>query len=318
NKKNPEIRNSSNFGFIIYGGFEAADAAMPSFNLDRAGDFGRQTALPASLHVRWPGTFALRGAPTLPSHHASHSMDIWAVVSQKDFRYYSFSLRSSTRVLHSFHLSNLQIRNGITKVTRVETTPFEGQKPGTSGLRKKVKVFIQPHYLQNFVQATFNALGANRVKGATLVVSGDGRYYSKDAIQIITKMAAANGGSKATGAFILTASHNLGGLMRIWNWAQHGKWWTCSRRWQQNKIYENTTTIKEYLIAEGLPDVGRDLQQVSQALRVQRGNLMLTSIFDFPSIKKLLSSPKFSFCYDALLPIAGVHAKRIFVEELCK
>ncbi|WMV25136.1 hypothetical protein MTR67_018521, partial [Solanum verrucosum] len=79
------------------------------------------------------------------------------------------------------------------KVSRVETTPFEGQKPGTSGLRKKVKVFIQPHYLQNFVQATFNALGADRVEGATLVVSGDGRYYSKDAIQIITKMAAANG-----------------------------------------------------------------------------------------------------------------------------
>ncbi|XP_075105113.1 phosphoglucomutase, cytoplasmic, partial [Nicotiana tabacum] len=123
--------------------------------------------------------------------------------------------------------------------SRVETTPFEGQKPGTSGLPKKVKVFIQPHYLQNFVQATFNALGADRVKGATLVVSGDGRYYSKDAIQIITKMAAANGvrrvwigqngllstpavsavvrervgadGSKATGAFILTASHNPGG-----------------------------------------------------------------------------------------------------------
>uniref|UniRef100_A0A1U7VJZ2 Uncharacterized protein LOC104219378 n=1 Tax=Nicotiana sylvestris TaxID=4096 RepID=A0A1U7VJZ2_NICSY len=64
---------------------------------------------------------------------------------------------------------------------------------GTSGLRKKVKVFIQPHYLQNFVQATFNALGADRVKGATLVVSGNGRYYSKDAIQIITKMAVANG-----------------------------------------------------------------------------------------------------------------------------
>nr|XP_009795127.1 PREDICTED: phosphoglucomutase, cytoplasmic-like [Nicotiana sylvestris] len=57
----------------------------------------------------------------------------------------------------------------------------------------QVKVFIQPYYLQNFGQATFNALGADRVKGATLVVSGDGRYYSKDAIQIITKMAVANG-----------------------------------------------------------------------------------------------------------------------------
>ncbi|KAL2342466.1 hypothetical protein Fmac_003751 [Flemingia macrophylla] len=124
-------------------------------------------------------------------------------------------------------------------VSRVQTTPFDGQKPGTSGLRKKVKVFVQPHYLHNFVQATFYALTEENVRGATLVVSGDGRYFSKEAIQIITKMSAANGvrrvwigqngllstpavsavirervgadGSKATGAFILTASHNPGG-----------------------------------------------------------------------------------------------------------
>uniref|UniRef100_A0A2N9ETD5 Alpha-D-phosphohexomutase alpha/beta/alpha domain-containing protein n=1 Tax=Fagus sylvatica TaxID=28930 RepID=A0A2N9ETD5_FAGSY len=158
----------------------------------------------------------------------------------------------------------------VFKVTRVETKPIDGQKPGTSGLRKKVKVFIQPHYLHNFVQSTFNALTPEKVRGATLVVSGDGRYFSKDAIQhennlfrygimpmssssnnhssfhnngmegkIITKMSAANGvrrvwvgqngllstpavsavvrervgidGSKASGAFILTASHNPGG-----------------------------------------------------------------------------------------------------------
>ncbi|GMP59264.1 hypothetical protein CsSME_00022613 [Camellia sinensis var. sinensis] len=125
------------------------------------------------------------------------------------------------------------------KVSRVATTPIDGQKPGTSGLRKKVKVFMQPHYLHNFVQSTFNALSADKVRGATLVVSGDGRYYSKDAIQIIIKMSAANGvkrvwvgqngllstpavsavvrervgadGSKGSGAFILTASHNPGG-----------------------------------------------------------------------------------------------------------
>ncbi|KAK9277432.1 hypothetical protein L1049_006975 [Liquidambar formosana] len=78
-------------------------------------------------------------------------------------------------------------------VTRVETKPHEGQKPGTSGLRKKVKVFTQPHYTENFVQSTFNALSTDKVRGATIVVSGDGRYFSKDAIQIIIKMAAANG-----------------------------------------------------------------------------------------------------------------------------
>ncbi|PNX77466.1 phosphoglucomutase, partial [Trifolium pratense] len=68
-------------------------------------------------------------------------------------------------------------------VSRIQTTPFDGQKPGTSGLRKKVKVFVQPHYLENFVQASFNALTEAKVRGATLVVSGDGRYYSEQAIQ---------------------------------------------------------------------------------------------------------------------------------------
>lgn len=242
------------------------------------------------------------------------------------------------------------------KVTSVGTTPFEGQKPGTSGLRKKVKVFIQPHYLQNFVQATFNALGADRVKGSTLVVSGDGRYYSKDAIQIITKMAAANGarrvwigqngllstpavsavvrervgadGSKATGAFILTASHNPGGPHEDFGIKYNMENGGPAPEGITNKIYENTTTIKEYLIAEGLPDVDISTIGVS-SFEGPDGTFdidifdstsdylkLLKSIFDFPSIQKLLSSPQFSFCYDALHGVAGVHAKRIFVEEL--
>ncbi|CAN4093426.1 unnamed protein product [Withania somnifera] len=242
------------------------------------------------------------------------------------------------------------------KVTSVATTPFEGQKPGTSGLRKKVKVFIQPHYLQNFVQATFNGLGADRVKGSTLVVSGDGRYYSKDAIQIITKMAAANGarrvwigqngllstpavsavvrervgadGSKATGAFILTASHNPGGPHEDFGIKYNMENGGPAPEGITNKIYENTTTIKEYLIAEGLPDVDISTIGVS-SFEGPEGKFdvdvfdstsdylkLLKSIFDFPSIQKLLSSPKFTFCYDALHGVAGVHAKRIFVEEL--
>ncbi|CAI7866051.1 unnamed protein product [Closterium sp. NIES-54] len=67
------------------------------------------------------------------------------------------------------------------------TTPYEGQKPGTSGLRKKVTVFQQPNYLANFVQATFNSLPADKIQGCTLVVSGDGRYYSKDAVQLFVR-----------------------------------------------------------------------------------------------------------------------------------
>lgn len=240
-------------------------------------------------------------------------------------------------------------------IKRVQTTPFDGQKPGTSGLRKKVKVFIQPNYLQNFVQSTFNALPADQVKGARLVVSGDGRYYSKEAIQIIIKMAAGNGvksvwvgtngllstpavsavvrervgadGSKASGAFILTASHNPGGPNEDfgikYNMGNGGP----APESITNKIYENTTQIKEYLTVD-LPEVDIAKPGVT-SFKVEGGTFtvdvfdsasdyvkLLESIFDFESIRKLLSSPKFTFCFDALHGVGGAYAKRIFVEEL--
>ena len=121
-----------------------------------------------------------------------------------------------------------------TAVAIVETTPFEGQKPGTSGLRKKTRTFLQPHYLENFVQCIFDALPRDELSGCTLVVGGDGRFHNDKAAQTIIKMAAANGvrkvvtgtgglmatpalsavvrGRKAYGGIILTASHNPGGI----------------------------------------------------------------------------------------------------------
>ena len=116
-------------------------------------------------------------------------------------------------------------------ILTISTMPFDDQKPGTSGLRKKVTVFQQPHYLENFVQALFNSLDG--YEGATLVVGGDGRYYNRTAIQTILKMAAANGFGRvllgcdgllstpaasalirqhqAFGGIILSASHNPAG-----------------------------------------------------------------------------------------------------------
>ena len=116
-------------------------------------------------------------------------------------------------------------------VTTVATRPFDGQKPGTSGLRKKVRMFQQPHYLENFVQSIFDALDG--FGGATLVVGGDGRFHNRAAVQTILRMAAANGWGrvmvgrggilstpaascvirkyKTFGGIILSASHNPGG-----------------------------------------------------------------------------------------------------------
>ena len=79
-------------------------------------------------------------------------------------------------------------------IETISCTPIEGQKPGTSGLRKKTRVFMQPGYLENFIQSTFNAIGG--AAGKTFVVGGDGRYFNKPAIQTILKMAAANGAAK--------------------------------------------------------------------------------------------------------------------------
>ena len=116
-------------------------------------------------------------------------------------------------------------------IRTVPTQPVEGQKPGTSGLRKKTRVFMQPGYLENFTQALFDAIGG--VQGRTLVVGGDGRFFNDRAIQIILRMAAANGVARAIvgqggilstpaashlirlrgtdGGIILSASHNPGG-----------------------------------------------------------------------------------------------------------
>src|SRR5579872_4739026 len=84
-------------------------------------------------------------------------------------------------------------RNAMT-ISQINTTPFADQKPGTSGLRKRVTAFSQPHYVENFVQSIFDSLEG--IKGKTLVIGGDGRYFNDVAIQTIIRMAAANGFGK--------------------------------------------------------------------------------------------------------------------------
>ena len=81
----------------------------------------------------------------------------------------------------------------MSRIEELPTAPIAGQKPGTSGLRKKTKEFMTGTYLHNFVQSTFDALDASKTKGSTMVVSGDGRYWTREAVQIILKIAAGNG-----------------------------------------------------------------------------------------------------------------------------
>ncbi|CAH2049043.1 unnamed protein product [Thlaspi arvense] len=223
----------------------------------------------------------------------------------------------------------------VFKVARIQTTPYDGQKPGTSGLRKKVKVFTQPNYLHNFVQSTFNALSAEKVRGATLVVSGDGRYFSKEAIQIIIKMAAANGvrcvwvgqngllstpavsavirervgpdGSRASGAFILTASHNPGGPHEDFGIKYNMENGGPAPEGITDKIFENTKVIKEYLMAD-LPDV--DISTIGITNFTGPEGLFDVDVFDSATdYVKLMN-------YDALNGVAGAYARRTFVEEL--
>ena len=118
-------------------------------------------------------------------------------------------------------------------IQTVPTTPFAGQRPGTSGLRKKVTEFQQPGYLENFVEAIFQTIKGNMGEGCALVVGGDGRYFNREAIQVILRMAAAHGVPRvlvgrggilstpavscvirkhaAFGGIVLSASHNPGG-----------------------------------------------------------------------------------------------------------
>lgn len=231
-------------------------------------------------------------------------------------------------------------------VQSVATQPFEGQKPGTSGLRKKVKVFEQKHYTENFVQAIMSSIpeGSN---GATLVIGGDGRYYSPQVIDIITRIAAANGVKKliigqngllstpaashvirkrkATGGIILTASHNPGGPDNDfgikYNLANGGP----APESVTNKIYEVTKTIAEYKVAEipkvDLSTVGTNTYgplEVEIIDPVADYVALMKDIFDFDLIKSFLADEKdkFAVLFDALNGITGPYGRAIFVDEL--
>ncbi|CDR47577.1 CYFA0S33e00738g1_1 [Cyberlindnera fabianii] len=235
-------------------------------------------------------------------------------------------------------------------ISTVPTTAFNDQKPGTSGLRKKVKVFQQPHYTENFIQSIMDSIPEG-AKGATLVVGGDGRYYNDVVIQIIAKIGAANGVKKLiigqggllstpatshiirshpdnpTGGIILTASHNPGGPdndMGIkYNLANGGP----APESVTNKMFAASLNLQEYKIIADLPSI-----ELSKLGETQVGPLtveiidptkdyveFMKEIFDFELIKKFIKTQEpngFKVLFDALNGITGPYGKAIFIDEL--
>ncbi|KAG8390280.1 hypothetical protein BUALT_Bualt01G0067200 [Buddleja alternifolia] len=225
------------------------------------------------------------------------------------------------------------------KIKTVPTKPIEGQKTGTSGLRKKVKVFMQENYLANWIQALFDSLPAEDYKNGVLVLGGDGRYFNKEAAQIIIKIAAGNGVGKilvgkdgilstpavsaANGGFIMSASHNPGGPDYDWGIKFNYSSGQPAPESITDKIYGNTLSISEIKIAD-IPDV--DLAQlgiteygtftVEVVDPVADYLELMENVFDFSLIRGLVSRPDFRFTFDAMHAVTGAYAKPIFVDKL--
>jgi phosphoglucomutase len=219
----------------------------------------------------------------------------------------------------------------------VATTPFDGQKPGTSGLRKKVKVFQQPHYLENFVQAIFDSIGS--ITGKTLALGGDGRYHNRAACQIILKMAAANGFArvmvgrggilstpatscvirkhKTFGGIILSASHNPGGPDEDFGIKYNIPAGGPAPEAITEAIHARSTNIGQYRILD-CPDIDLDRlgrqsmgpMQVEVFDPVADYAELMRSLFDFDAIRALFADG-FRMKFDAMHAVTGPYATAI-------
>jgi len=225
----------------------------------------------------------------------------------------------------------------------VATHAFTDQKPGTAGLRKKVSVFQQPHYLENFLQAIFDTVP--ELSGGVLVIGGDGRFHNRTAIQTAIAMAAANGVRKvvvgqggilstpaasnlirvrdAAGGMLLTASHNPAGpdgdFGIKFNMAGGGQ----APETVTNRIYEASRKLSRYRILDPLPEVDLDRRGTStiEGMAVEIVDSvddyaqLMQSLFDFERIKSWLANGH-SICFDAMHAATGPYARRIFCDLL--
>ena len=229
------------------------------------------------------------------------------------------------------------------EIKTVPTTPYDDQRPGTSGLRKKTRVFLEKtNYLENFIQSTFDSLEG--FKGQTLVVGGDGRYGNKEAIQTIARMAAANGFGrvligkygllstpaascvirkyKAFGGFILSASHNPAGIDEDFGIKYNAGNGGPAAEKITEAIYNNTLEIERYLTCDApdihLEKVGKTQIGDTEVIVINPISdyaLMMQELFDFDAIRDLFKSG-FRMCFDGMSAITGPYARAILETEL--
>ena len=225
---------------------------------------------------------------------------------------------------------------------RQATAPIAGQKPGTSGLRKKTRVFMQPGYLENFVQAVWNAIGG--VRGKVLVLGGDGRFFNDRAAQVILRMAAASGAERvivgqggllstpaashlirlrgADGGLIMSASHNPGGEEEDfgikYNIANGGP----APEAVTEAIFHHTQTLDHYLTL-GTPDLDlatKGAQHLGEMVvevvdPVADYAALMETLFDFPAMRALFANG-FRMRFDAMHAVTGPYAREILENRL--
>ncbi len=223
----------------------------------------------------------------------------------------------------------------------ISTKPIAGQKPGTSGLRKKTKVFMGPHYLQNFVQAIFDVVGT---RGKTFVLGGDGRYFNDRAAQIILKMAAANGAARVIvgqgailstpaashlirlnatdGGIILSASHNPGGPDEDFGLKFNMPNGGPAPEAVTEAMYQATTVIEKYHMSDAADiDLGRigrvtiDGMVVDVVDPVRDYAALMETLFDFPAIKAMFAGG-FRMRMDSMCAVTGPYAVEILENRL--
>ena len=230
----------------------------------------------------------------------------------------------------------------MTRILTVPTQAIEGQKPGTSGLRKKTRVFMGPHYLENFTQSVFDAIGG--VDGKTLILGGDGRYFNDRAVQVILRMAAANGAARvivgqggllstpaasnlirkrgADGGVILSASHNPGGIDEDFGMKFNGANGGPAPESVTDLIFARTKELTEYRIVEtgdldlstlGEAAIGGTVVEIVDPV-ADYAELM-GELFDFEAIRNLFIGG-FRMRFDAMHAVTGPYATEILERRL--